>query len=58
MATKKQQLLEKLRELAKWPDYEDAHQAADLALLEFIDDTEISKAYFAVDRQYCIKGKS
>jgi hypothetical protein len=46
---------ELLRQLAKFDemdDLESAHWAADMALLEFIDDEEITAAFQQIERWY------
>lgn len=48
----KQELLFKLEEINKIKDIEARHYEADKALIEYIDDKEISKIYFAVDKWY------
>ena len=48
----KEALLELLRREAKSDDTEQAHAAADEALLDFINDPEIRAAYNAVPKWY------
>ena len=45
-------LLAKLRDLAESGDPEIAHYDADCALLDYIGDSEIAKAYEAIQRWY------
>jgi hypothetical protein len=46
------ELLFRLRALAQWDDPEEAHVWADEALLEFINDQEIKKAYGEIEKCY------
>lgn len=48
----KDELLERLRECAQDSDREAAHGAADEALLDYIDDFEITDTYNEVDKWY------
>lgn len=48
MGLTRELLLARLRELAAYIETELAHEAADDALLQFIDDEEISEAYAAI----------
>lgn len=48
----KKALLEKLRELARMDEAEHAHREADLAIIEFIGDTEIAQAFDDVEKWY------
>lgn len=48
----KDELLEKLSALAEGHDSEHAHAEADKALIEFIDDDEITAAYQSVEKWY------
>jgi len=48
----KQEIIKKLKEASRIKDIEDAHGAADDALIEFIDDPEITAAYHDVKKWY------
>lgn len=48
----KEVLLDKLRELASSSDLESAHSDADDLLIDFINDSEIRKAYDKIDKWY------
>ena len=48
----KDELLERLRELAKDGDHEAAHGRADAALIDFINDPEIAEAFDAIEKWY------
>lgn len=48
----KEQLLAQLKEFARSADTEGAHSDADSALLRFINDPEVSKAYDAIEKWY------
>lgn len=48
----KEELLAKLRELAELDDNEFTHKEADAALLEFINDAEISAAFEEIRKWY------
>lgn len=49
---KKERCLKRLAECAENPDTEGAHCEADDALLDFINDSEITKAFEAFDKWY------
>jgi hypothetical protein len=46
------ELLDRLRELGESDDPEDAHYEADRALLAFIADDAVTKAFEAIDKWY------
>ena len=46
----REELLFKLKELKKLTDLEDSHLQADEALLDYIDDPEVRKAFGALDK--------
>ena len=46
------ELLTKLRECAETPDPEVAHELADEALIEYINDAAVTEAFEQVDRWY------
>ncbi len=48
----KQELIEKLKELAKSSDTEEAHGGADQLLIDFINDEEITEAYDSIKKWY------
>lgn len=48
----KNELLERLAEIRRDDDIEEGHYAADQALLDFINDDDISAAYSAIKRWY------
>ena len=48
----KQKLIEKLREIQKYGDTEQAHGSADDALIEYINDPEIKEAYDDIKKWY------
>lgn len=48
----KEELLAKLKELKSNSDCEDAHIEADDALLDYINDQEISESYGAIGKWY------
>lgn len=50
----KKDLIKKLHEIYASPegDYEEMHVEADTALIEFIDDKEITKAYDRIGKWY------
>ena len=48
----REDLLAKLKAYAKYDDEELAHVEADKALLEFINDVDIQKAFDAIDKWY------
>lgn len=48
----KRALLKRLRQLAKSKDPEEAHDEAEMLLLEYLDDEAISKAYQNVPKWY------
>jgi hypothetical protein len=48
----KQDLLIRLKELQGYSDLEDAHIHADSALLEYIGDDEITKAFRDIEKWY------
>jgi hypothetical protein len=48
----KEELLAKLRECQKGGDIEDDHYEADQALLEFINDKDVTEAYEAIEKWY------
>lgn len=50
----KKNLIKKLKDLVSKRDYdnENAHIEADCALLEFINDNEVTKAYNAIEKWY------
>lgn len=50
--TKKEALLKKLKEFKALGDTEAAHGYADDALIEYINDKEITKAYESIDKWY------
>jgi hypothetical protein len=51
-AKRKAELLDKLRECAKSDDIESAHYDADNAMLDYINDPEIRKAYSKIEKWY------
>ena len=48
----KEELIARLEHIAENHDTEAAHALADAALIEYINDSEIEKAYEAVDKWY------
>lgn len=48
----KEELIQKLRDLNKGDDPEEEHIEADLLLLEYINDSEISDAYKNIEKWY------
>lgn len=52
MTITRDELLAKLRELARDGDYEVAHIKADELLVKYIDDSEIEAAYDAIGKWY------
>lgn len=48
----KEELIAKLKEIALNSDTEVAHVDADAALLEFINDKDVTKAFDAIDKWY------
>lgn len=48
----KEELIKKLKELAKDDDYEMAHVKADALLLLYLNDEEIEEAYDSVGKWY------
>ena len=54
----KEELLQKLRAIErgtpnKYSDEEDDHKDADFALLEYINDPEITAAFDSINKWYC-----
>jgi hypothetical protein len=45
-------LKEKLKELFEWGDQESAHVQADAALIEYIDDDEVTELFLSIDKWY------
>lgn len=48
----REELLARLRELYQSPDLQYAHSQADRALLEYIGDEEVARAYDAITKWY------
>lgn len=50
----KKELIERLENIKKeyWWDTEEAHVEADSALIEYINDEEVTKAYDNIDKWY------
>ena len=48
----KEQLIEILLEFNHYEDKEEAHEEADQALLNYIDDDEVRKAFNGLDKWY------
>lgn len=48
----KEELIAKLKEIANGHSHSQRHEAADDALIEFIDDTDISEAYARIPKWF------